>query len=275
MKNRIELLHDFRTAHPYRQLDLRDGSWRYITAGYGRKKLLLLPGAFIGAEMWLHLITALKECYRIIAPEMPSKPLTISEMSAGLTRITDTEQVERAVVIGYSAGGGLAQAFTQMHPERVEHLILSHCTPLSPDTAERMGRLIRVMRLLPMPLIRAIFRKRSSRYPTESEWADFTRRLFTQRIAVLTKAEIMQFIQGGMEIARAFRFESQALRNWKGHVLLLSSKDDTTTYARINELQERYPSAQTHIFEQGGHHTVLLFPEIYNSTLGNLIANLD
>ena len=265
------LLRDFRAAHPHHRLDFDDWSWRYIRAGRGERALLLLPGAFVGAEMWFHLITDLENRYRIIAPDMPSKSLTLAEMNAAFLKLLDREGINKAIVIGYSAGGGLAQAFTQSHPERVNALILSHCTPLSSDTAHRVERLISVAKLLPVSVIRAIFRRRSKDYPSTSEWADFTRSFFAERIAILNKADLVQFFESGVETARAFKFNPQS---WRGKTILLTSKDDATTFKRLNEMQARHPAAQTHVFEQGGHHTLLLFPEIYNSMLANFLDEL-
>jgi lipase len=271
METRLELLYDFRASHPYRQFDLADWSWRYISAGNGERTLLLLPGAFVGAEMWIHLIKSLKDRYRILAPDMPSKALTLAEMNAAFLNLLDSEGINKAIVVGYSAGGGLAQAFMQAHSERVEDLILSHCTPLSSNTAHRLDRMAGFMRLMPLSFIRALLNKRSSRYPIASEWADFTHAFFAQRIATLTKEDLLQFIQSGVEAARSLKFEPQALQNWRGRILLMSSKDDTTTFTRLDEMQTRYPFAQTHVFEQGGHHTVLLFPEMYNSVITNFL----
>ncbi|HJZ12846.1 MAG TPA: hypothetical protein VJ521_11885, partial [Acidobacteriota bacterium] len=107
-----------------------------------------------------------------------------------------------------------------------------------------------------------------------SEWAGFTRAFFAERIATLQKDNLIQFIRSGVEAARAFQFDGQALQNWNGRILLMSSKDDMTTFPRLNEMQARYPTAQTQIFEQGGHHTLLLFPEIYNSSLANFLDGL-
>lgn len=265
------LLHEFRAAHQYHHSDFSDWSWRYLRAGSEKHTLLLLPGAFIGTEMWLRLITALEDRYRILAPDMPSKSLTLAEMNTAFIRLLDAEGIDKAIIIGYSAGGGLAQAFAQDHPERVEALILSHCTPLSSDTAHRMERLIRIVKFLPVSVIRAIFRRRSKDYLSTSKWADFTRALFTEKIATLTKADVVQFLEAGMETARSFQFDPQG---WHGKTLLLSSKDDATTYKRLSELQALYPAAQTHVFEQGGHRTLLLFPETYNSMISTFLNEL-
>lgn len=270
----LTLLHDFRAVYPHHQLEFEDWSWRYISTGHRNRTLLLLPGAIVGAEMWLHLIMSLQDRYRILALDNPPKAMTIAEMNAALVKLLDNENIERMTLLGYSAGGGLAQAFMQSHSERVEDLILSHCTPLGSDVAHRLDRMAGIMRLLPLPFIRALFKKRSSRYPSNSEWADFTRAFFAERIATLKKEDLLQFVQSGVEAARAFQFDPQALQNWTGRILLMSSKDDATTFPRLDELQARYPSARTHIFEQGGHHTVLLFPEVYNPIVANFLEAL-
>lgn len=271
LTHQMNLLHEFRSTHPYHPLDFEDWSWRYIRAGRGERALLLLPGAFVGAEMWFHLITALENRYQIIAPDMPSKSLTLAEMNAAFLKLMDGEGINRTIVVGYSAGGGLAQAFTQSHAERVEALILSHCTPLGAGTAHRVERLIHVVKLLPVAVIRAIFRRRFKDYPPNSEWANFTRAFFAERIATLDKADFVQFLESGVETALAFQFDS---RSWRGNTLLLSSKDDATTFKRLNEMLVRYPASQMHVFEQGGHHTLWLFPEIYNSILVNFLDEL-
>lgn len=272
--HQIARLCDFRAAHSYRQLAFDGWSWRYLAAGNGTRAVLLLPGALVGTEMWFYIIAALQNRYRLIAPEMPSKTLSLSETNAALIKLLEAENTERAIVVGYSAGGGLAQVFVQTHPERVAHLVLSHCTPLSLETVRRVQRVLGLLRVLPLPLIRAIFTARSSRYPATSEWVHFTRAFFAERIATLEKTSLIRFFESGTEAARAFQFEPQALQNWPGKILLLSAKDDSTTFPRLNELQARYPTAQTHIFEQGGHHTVLLFPETYTSALTNFLDGL-
>lgn len=268
------LLCEFHALHPYRYLELEDWSWRYVSTGHGTRTLLLLPGAFVGAEMWFHLITVLQGQYRILAPDMPSKLLSLAETNAAVLRLLEVEGTQRAIILGYSAGGGLAQAFAQSHPEYVEHMILSHCTPLSADAAQRIDRITGLLKLLPLPLIRAMLRRRTSRYPSNSEWAQFTRAFFAERITTLDKAMLLRFLESGAKAAQDFRFESQALQKWHGRILILSSRDDTTTHPRLDEMRARYPTAQTHVFEQGGHHTVLLFPEAYNSVIVHFLENL-
>lgn len=265
-------LREFCATHPYKTLALANGSWRYLVVGSGRQAVVLFPGALVGAEMWFYVITALQDRYRCLAPDLPNQTLSLATVNAALLSLLEAENIEQARVVGYSAGGGLAQTFVQAHPERVTQLVLSHCTPISAGAAQRLQRVSGLVRLLPLFLIRAIFKARSSRYPATAEWAAFTRAFFAERLATLDKATFMQFLQSGAEAARTFQFDPAALQHWPGQILLLSSQDDSPTFKRLGELQARYPTAQTHVFEQGGHHTVLLFPEIYTAALARFLA---
>lgn len=149
--------------------------------------------------MWFHLITSLEDRLHIIALDEPSAALTLQEANQALIRLLDTEGVAKAIVVGYSAGGGLAQSFVQSHAEPVEHLVLSHCTPHCGGSARRLKRLVPVVRLLPMPLIRALFRARSRGCPVSSEWAAFTRAFLGERAARLEKGALIQFLVAGAE----------------------------------------------------------------------------
>jgi pimeloyl-ACP methyl ester carboxylesterase len=59
--------------------------------------------------------------------------------------------MERAVVIGISAGGDVAQMLLQSHPERVEHAVLSHCGVLEQTSKgeTKARRAVQLVRLLP------------------------------------------------------------------------------------------------------------------------------
>ena len=63
-----------------------------------------------------------------------------------------------------------------------------------------------------------------------------------------------------------------AFEAWPGRMLLLTSEDDALSYPRLGLLQERYPQAETFVFEAGGHHTYLFFPEAYTEVLQSFLA---
>jgi pimeloyl-ACP methyl ester carboxylesterase len=268
------LLLEFRRAYPPRQVRVMGERCSYIGGGRGERTLLLLPGALVGADLWFYLFNQLQDEYRLLALDTLPATLSPHQIDAVLCALLDAESVRQATVIGYSAGGGLAQWFVQSHPERVTHLVLSHCTPLDTGAAGRIGVLRWLVRLLPISLIRALFRRRTQHYPP-GKWAAFASAYFAEKLVTLDKQTVAHFFEAGGEMARRFVFETDRLEAWPGKILLLSSEDDRTTFPRLPELQARYPRAQVHVFEQGGHHTLLLHPEEYTERVRAFLEAWD
>lgn len=62
----------------------------------------------------------------------PSDPWTVQDLADDLRALMDARGVDRAVIVGCSIGGIIAQAFALAHPGRVRGLVLS-------NTAARVG----------------------------------------------------------------------------------------------------------------------------------------
>src|SRR5437868_3282533 len=90
------------------------------------------------------------EC-RVLAPDRPGWGSRAGERARGFAAgaddaaaVLDREGVERAVVLGFSWGGGVAVELARRHPERVEALVLAGSIGPGEPTA--------VDRLLALPL---------------------------------------------------------------------------------------------------------------------------
>ena len=261
------LYQDFRASHPYIEFDFENLRGRYISCGRGAKTLIFLPGAFVDADIWIHSILAFENDYRIIAPSRTSKTLQMDRMPDFICKIFERERVDKATFIGASAGGGAAQYFLQHRPEKVEHLVLSHCTAMSRETARGVERTLKILRFLPLPLIHLMLKARSKKYPASSSWAKFTKAYASQFYPTLDKATIMGFLKAGAEASEKFLFDPEVVRTWGGEILIISSKDDKMSFPRLHELKARYPKARTHILEEGGHASLMLFPETCNAVI--------
>jgi pimeloyl-ACP methyl ester carboxylesterase len=267
-----ELLWAFREGHPYKEAEVGGARWRYLACGEGRHTLLFLAGGFLGADMWFHSIRALERRYRILAPDsftLQPEPTTGDVVQATL-RLLDAEGVDRATPIGLSAGGGLGQILVQAHADRVEHLVLSHTGVLEGDPAalERGRRVLRLVRILPLWAIRAILLRRTAgRMPPSSRWIAFHNAFFAEAAERIDKAMVIRFLEEGLRLRQHFPVKHEALATFPGEVLLLGSKDDAVTFGSLELLRARFPHPRVHIFEEGGHHTFLLFPEAYTSVL--------
>lgn len=264
------LLEGFRANHPYKAVDVQGTRWRYIACGQGDQALLFLPGGFLAADMWFYSILALEQNYRIVVPDSFTLQGTFSmdAVCHALVCGLGAEDIEKTTIIGLSAGGGVAQCFVQEHPERVAHLVLSHCGLLEPDVEAqvKLGRLPKLVRLLPLFVIRrAILSATTGQIPPTSDWIEFHQAFFREASTRIDKYMVLRFLQEELDTRRNLIARPEVLDSWSGEVLILSSKDDENTVASVPKLQQRFLRARTHLFERGGHHTFLFFPEAYTN----------
>jgi len=262
----------FRATHPYTQLTLDGTPWQYIASGQGDAALFFLPGAFLKADMWFNQILALETDRRIIAPDAYALQglFDLDAVCDALVQTLDAEGIERATVIGLSAGGGVAQILLQTHPDRVEHTVFSHCGVLehSPEAESRTRRVLSLVRILPLFLIqRMLKRMTTGEPPSSSHWIAFHEAYIQEAIRNVDKPTVVRFLRSGLETRRRFTFEPEILESWPGSILILSSQDDPLSQPRVDKLQARYPGARTELLEEGGHHAFLFFPEAYTTAL--------
>jgi len=267
-----EALLRFRATHPYKALDVKGIPWHYVTCGQGSKTLLLLPGALMKANMWFQTIMALESAYRIIAPDNYAVQglFAMSDICRAHAMVLEAEGVQRATVIGISGGAGVAQFFLQAYPHKVEHMVFSHCGVVKPENAPRLQKQAKLIKLFPYWILRRVLgaiSKSRREYPLSSEWVAFRNAYLAEMGQYLNKEMLVQFMQEGAEAHGGFRFDPEIVRDFPGRILILSSKGDEWTATQENELQDRYPGARTHVFEEGGHHAFILFPQVYNRIL--------
>jgi pimeloyl-ACP methyl ester carboxylesterase len=89
---------------------------------------------------------ALERRCRVLAPDRPGWGSRTGERAGGFAAgaddaaaVLDREGVERAVVLGFSWGGGVALALARRHPDRVAALVLAASIgPGEPTRADRM-----------------------------------------------------------------------------------------------------------------------------------------
>jgi pimeloyl-ACP methyl ester carboxylesterase len=273
------MLRRFRAEHDYQTLRVAGADWRYITCGQGATTVVLLPGGFMRADMWMHLIKALENDYKIIAPDAYALQGTFDIKAAcdALATILDTQDVQQAIVVGLSAGGGWAQYMIQYYPQRVASVVLSHCGTINRARSEmRRGRLwLSLLRLLPSGLLRRMLLKRvGGAYPEHAPWLDYARAFVQETTLQIERDMLIGFFEGGIQALSAYPYQAQVFENWPGEALLLTSVDDNVTHQHLPALKKMFPHAQVTSLPEGGHHTLLLFPDAYVAAVRDFIASL-
>lgn len=121
------------------ELEGRRLAWRTLGEG---SPLLLINGYAAAGEDWdPSFLAALGESFEVICPdnrgvgisELGEAELTIDGMAADLEALLDALEIERAIVVGWSMGGFVAQRLATRAPARVAALALLATDPGGPD----------------------------------------------------------------------------------------------------------------------------------------------
>jgi pimeloyl-ACP methyl ester carboxylesterase len=111
--------------------DLDDIRLYYESHGEGYP-VVLVHGLGLSTDMWQHQVPALAARYRVITfdnrghgrSDKPPGPYGLAMFVEDTRRLLDFLELKSVVLIGLSMGGGIVQAFTLKHPERVRSLVL-------------------------------------------------------------------------------------------------------------------------------------------------------
>lgn len=103
----------------------------YEVHGEG-KPLVLLAGLGYPGWQWHRMLPYLTPHFQVIVPDnrgvgqsdKPAGPYTASMLAADTAGLLDGLGIERAVIMGHSMGGFIAQAMALEYPQKVERLIL-------------------------------------------------------------------------------------------------------------------------------------------------------
>lgn len=107
-------------------------SIRVVEAGSG-PHILFIHGMDSSAQTWTHQIQAFSHTHHVFAPDLPGcglseKPLnfpyTPTAYSLYLRDFCRHFKIDRAIVVGHSLGGAIAEQFARDWPSLVEKLIL-------------------------------------------------------------------------------------------------------------------------------------------------------
>ena len=127
-------LADFRETHIYETVDVDGTGFRCLLCGEGSKVLVFLAGGTGMSELWFPYITALENEYRILTFDYPDDLRTNDELAHGIAGLLDALDIPKAVFVGTSYGGCLAQILAEKYPERTDALILMSTAALSEST---------------------------------------------------------------------------------------------------------------------------------------------
>jgi len=246
---------------PERWLDLEGRGRTFARVGEpggGRPDVVLVHGWTVTADAtFAPSYPALSSRYRVIAPDLRGhgrglparRGLTLETLADDLAATLDELAVRRAIVVGYSMGGAVAQLLWRRHPERVAGLVLCSTAqhfqggPLSDLWYRGQGWVAPLIRAYPGPararMIQAVDGK-----VADGPYAAWFRR-------ELLRSDPSALLRVGAALGR-FRSSS-----WIGEVdvpaaVVVTTRDHTVPTRRQRSLAAAVPGAA--VYEVDGPH---------------------
>lgn len=104
----------------------------YEITGSGPLTLILTHGLAATGDTWRGIVDRVAPCYRVLTWDLrghgrsaaPTGPYAIADLAGDLAAVLDDAGIDRAVVLGHSAGGVIALQFALDHPQRLAGLAL-------------------------------------------------------------------------------------------------------------------------------------------------------
>ena len=231
----------------------------YTDRGRG-EPLLLLNGLSAPGKFWpMGLLERWSGRFRVLcvdhrgtgASERPAWPFTMADMARDAVAVLDHAGAERAVVIGLSMGGLVAQALALDHGHRVRGLVLMATGAGSLD-----------LRVRPQLLVPLFVRRGSARDTVRALWSNITAPGFAQRDpAAFEEMERVVFAEPTpasvirMQLLAVAGFHAaHRLGEVRAPALVLHGASDPLAPPDIGrDLARRIPGARFEVIAGAGH----------------------
>jgi pimeloyl-ACP methyl ester carboxylesterase len=118
-----------------RRVETPSGRISYVEAGSG-PVALFVHGVLLNKYFWRHEMAGLSDIRRCIAIDLlahgdteiaPDQDVSVTASARMLREVLDALQIDQVDVIGNDSGGGIAQIFAALNPDRVRSLTLTNC----------------------------------------------------------------------------------------------------------------------------------------------------
>jgi pimeloyl-ACP methyl ester carboxylesterase len=111
------------------------GRISYTSAGSG-PVALFVHGVVLNKHLWRHQLAGLSDIRRCIAVDLlahgdteiaPDQDVSVTANAKMLKEVLDALKIDQVDLVGNDSGGGIAQIFAALYPERVRTITLTNC----------------------------------------------------------------------------------------------------------------------------------------------------
>jgi len=118
-----------------RNVEIPSGRISYLDQGNG-PVALFVHGVLLNSYLWRHQLAGLSDIRRCIAVDLlahgdteiaPDQDVSVTANARMLREFLDVLKIDQVDLVGNDSGGGIAQIFAALNPERVRSLTLTDC----------------------------------------------------------------------------------------------------------------------------------------------------
>ena len=118
-----------------RSIETPSGRISYAEAGSG-PVALFVHGVVLNKHLWRHQLSGLSDIRRCIAVDLlahgdteiePNQDVSVTANANMLREVLDALRTDQVDLVGNDSGGGIAQIFAALNPNRVRSLTLTNC----------------------------------------------------------------------------------------------------------------------------------------------------
>src|SRR5467141_4479331 len=123
------------TTSTIRSIEIPSGRISYTEAGSG-PVALFVHGVVMNKHLWRHQLSGMSDIRRSIAVDVlahgdteitPDQDVSVTANAKMLEQFLDVVNIPQVDLVGNDSGGGIAQIFAALYPERVRSLTLTDC----------------------------------------------------------------------------------------------------------------------------------------------------
>jgi len=241
--------------------------------------LLLVAGLGGRHQFWMHQVEALSKHFRVILHDhrgvgksTPDKLVVGAEhMADDLLLLMDALNIKKAHLIGHSTGGAIGQHIALKAPERLDKLVLSSSWA-GPDPY--FTQLFATRREVLINCGPNAYLTMGTYLATPS-WK-LQDQIKSARSFLASRVEAFPGLE--VELSRLAAVVAHDLRDQVHRIthktLAIGAKDDQITpFSFSQELADKIPNADVHMFEHGGHFAPMIISEEYNQAVLQFLQN--
>ena len=243
----------------------------YTLAGSGTS-LLFLHGWMCNRKFWDQQVSYFSRRCRVLTmdfrgqgeSDVPAGSYSTGQLAEDAFAVLENLGIDRAVIIGHSMGGMVAQEFCKNYPRRVSGLVL--VTTIAADLQNRL-----ISKRIEKDCGRLGFREAFLTY--FNGW--FAGRTDSAIVDWVRKEMLKTPEHVGLKLVRAYsRFDLRKhLPEFRMPCLVIGARDDTSAVPlEPQTLAELIPGAQLVMIESCGHFPMLEKPQEFRDLLGEFLS---